>query len=108
MIQRFPLLYPVDDTVHRAILNGTGWTETELLLSSLSGESSFVRSNLTGLLKRSEEIARYLAYPYLDTDIPKLSLSSDIEDLLDRFNSTVTPIKVLVELYDDLEVLYLF
>ena len=106
VIQRFPLPYSADDAAHKAVLNEIGWTETEPLLLSLSSESSYVRSNLSGLLKRSEEIARYLAYPYLDSDITDLSLSSDIEDLLDRFHSMATPIKASVELYNDLEVLY--
>ena len=106
MIGRFPFPYPVDDAAHKAILNGIGWTETEPLLSNLSDESSFVRSNLSGLLEKSYEIARHLAYLYLDSDITNLSLSSDIEDLLDRFHSTATPIKVSLGIYNDLEVLY--
>ena len=106
VIQRFPLPHPVDYAVHKAVLNEIAWTETEPLLSSLSNASSFVPSNLSELLQRSEEVARYLAYPYLDSDMANLYLSSDIKDLLDRFQSTATPIKVSVELYNDLEVLY--
>ena len=106
VIDKFPFPYPMDDAAHTAILNGMGWTEIEPVLSNLSNGNHFVFSNLSGLLVRSEEIARYLAYPYLDSEITNLSLSSDIQDLLDRFNSTATPIKVSVEQYDDLEVLY--
>ena len=47
---------------------------TTALLSSLSSESSFVRSNLFGILDRSEESARYLA---LDSGITNRS-SHDI------------------------------
>ena len=106
VIDRFPFPYPVDDAAHTAILNGMGWTEIEPVLSNLPNGNHFVFSSLSGLLVKSEEIARYLAYPYLDSEITNLSLSSDIQDLLDRFDSTATPIKVSVEQYDDLEVLY--
>ena len=106
MIQRFLLPYPLDDAVHKAILNRVGWTETEPLSWSLSDESLLVRSNLSRLLEIGEENARYLAYPYLDSDISNPSLSSNMEDALDRFHSTAAPIKASVELYNDLEVLY--
>ena len=98
-----PLPYPVDDAAHTAILSHIGWTETEPLLSNLSSEVSYVRSNVSGILERGEEIGRYLA---LNNGITNLSFCNDIEDLLNRFHSTATPIKVSVEFYDHLEVLY--
>ena len=98
-----PLLYPVDEAAHKAILNHIDWTETEPLLSNLSSEISYIRSNVSGILERSKEIGRYLA---LNSGITNLSFCNDIEDLLNRFHSTATPIKVAVELYNDLEVLY--
>lgn len=106
VIQSFPLPYPVNEAVHKAILHGIGWTESGQMLSSLSGEISLVRSNLSVLIKRGEDFIRCLAYPFSHNGSTNMVLISKINDLLSHFDSTATPIKVSSDLYDSLEVLY--
>ena len=105
-IKRFPLPLPVDEAVHETILNGIGRTESRQLLPTLSSEIHFVRSNLSELVKEGQDLSQYLAYLYSTRDGTNPNLIGKINDLLSRFDSTATPIKVSIDLYNFLEVLY--
>ena len=103
-IKRFPLPLPVDEAVHEAILNEVDWTESRQLLPSLSSEIHFVRSNLSELVKEGQDLSQDLAT--LTLTVTVLNLLGRVNDLLSRFDWTATPIKVSIDLYDFLEVLY--
>ena len=105
-IKRFPLPLPVDEATHEAILNAIGRTESRQLLPSLSSEIHFVRSDLSELVKEGQDLSQRLAYAYSTRDGTNQNLIGKANDLLRRFDSTATPIKVSINLYDFLEVLY--